>query len=85
MAGNEVTDSAGASAGPVSESRRSPKSRLKPMIISAGIILIVIGIALTVYKVIYEGGPFIPTLAPAFLGFIAIIAALYVGTSEKRP
>jgi hypothetical protein len=77
VAENEVADSKGTSAGPASESRGRRRSRLKPLIIGVGVILIVLGIALTVYKAIHEGGPFIPTLAPAFLGVIVIIAALF--------
>jgi len=65
------------SVGPTPKSKEGPKRRLKTMIIGIGIILVIIGVALAVYVAVYEDEPFLIALAPAFLGVIVIIAALF--------
>ena len=77
MAEKEVPDSEVTSAGPAPESFGRPRSRLKTMIMGVGVILIVIGVALATYAAIYEEEAFMIALAPAFIGVIVIIAALF--------
>ena len=77
MAEKEVPDSEVTSARPALESFGRPRSRLKTMIMGAGVILIVIGVALAAYTAMYEDEAFLISLTPAFIGVIVIIAALF--------
>lgn len=77
MAEEEVIDREKASTGPIPESAGRPRERLKTMIIGVGAILIIIGIVLAIYVATQEDEPFLTALAPAFIGVIVIIAALF--------
>ncbi|UCE45482.1 MAG: hypothetical protein JSU93_00895 [Methanobacteriota archaeon] len=77
MAEEEVIDREKASTGLTPKSAGRPRGRLKTMIIGVGAILIIIGIVLAIYVATQEDEPFLTGLAPAFIGVIVIIAALF--------
>jgi hypothetical protein len=75
VAEEEVTDLERVPLGTTPEVRRRSKHRLRTAIIGLGVILVIIGIALSVYAA-YEGEAVLIALGPAFIGVIVIIAAL---------
>jgi hypothetical protein len=77
MAEEEDTGPERVSLGTNPEVRRKPKRRLKTAIIGLGAALIIIGVALAAYVAANEDEPFLIALAPAFIGVIIIIAALF--------
>ena len=78
-----VIDREKASTEPPPESSERPKGRRKGIIVGVGAILIVIGISLAVYVATQEDEPFLIALAPAFIGVIIIIAALFGKKSRE--
>jgi cation transporter-like permease len=77
VAEEKVTDLERVSLGTTPEVRRRSKRLLKTTIIGLGVILVIIGIALAVYTAMYESEDGLIVLAPAFIGVIVIIAAVY--------
>ncbi len=77
MAEQEVADRESTSIESTQKSQEKPKGRIKNLILGIGVALIVIGIALAVYIATQEDEPFLIALAPAFLGVIVIIVALF--------
>ena len=77
MVEEEVVERARASAESTMESQGRPKRRLRNLILGIGATLIVIGIALAIYVATQDDEPFLIALAPAFLGVVVVIAALF--------
>ena len=77
MAGGESTDHEKASIGPAPGPRGMPRQRLKTVILGVGVALIIIGVALAAYVATEEDEPVLMALAPAFIGVIIVIAALF--------
>ncbi len=59
------------------KSQGKPKGRIKNLVLGIGVALIVIGIALAIYVATQDDEPFLIALAPAFLGVVVIIVALF--------
>ena len=72
-----VADSEEVSIEPTPESGGRQKQWLKTAIIGIGVALIIIGIVLAIYVATQEDEPLLTALAPAFIGVIVIIAALF--------
>ena len=76
MAEEETPDLGKVSAGAETGAKGGSKHRLRTIIMGIGVVLVIIGAALTTYAAAYEEETVMIALSPTFIGVIVIVVAL---------
>ena len=76
LAEEETTDPGKVSTGTEPGAKGGSRHRLRTIIMGIGVVLVIIGAALTMYAAAYEEESVMIALSPAFIGVIVIVVAL---------